>query len=168
MSNSLIFAIVASVTIHFFVLFYSTRIPLKEPPKSNPIAETKKDTVKRMEVRLLPKEQALDTPVTMTTKDPKASPKKSYPTDSIICSGKDKNYKGIGVIYNPVTGVIFFAPTYYPAYQAGLRVGDMILSPEAPYTDEYVDIQYVRPNGDDMRQSIVRIKPDNICFAEDK
>jgi len=168
LSNSLIFAIVASVTIHFFVLFYSTRIPLKEPPKSNPIAETKKDTVKRMEVRLLPKEQALDTPVTMTTKEPKASPKKSYPTDSRICSGKDKNYKGIGVIYNAVTGVILFAPTYYPAYQGGLRVGDMILTPEAPYTDEYIDIQYVRQHGDDMRQSIVRIKPDNICFTEDK
>ena len=168
MSNSLIFAIVASVTIHFFVLFYSTRITLKEPPKSNPIAETKKDAVERIEVRLLPKEQALETSV-ITKNELSIIPKKSYPSDSRICSGKDKDYRGIGIIYNPITGLILHAPTYYPAYQAGLRVGDMILSPDTPYTDEaYTDIQYIRPNGDSIRQSILRIKIDNICFTEDK
>lgn len=168
MSNGLIIAIIASVTLHFFLLFYSLQIPKKEPATMNPIIESKKDEIKRMEVRLLPKEQSLETSVSAEKNESNVSLKKTYPTDLRMCSGKDKNYRGIGVIYNPVTGVILFAPAYYPAYQAGLREGDMILSPEAPYIDEYVNISYTRPDGNNMRQSVLRIKTDTICITEDK
>jgi hypothetical protein len=90
-------------------------------------------------------------------------PSPKYKTDERICTNKDKNYFGVGFIWNPGTGRIIYAPEDYPAYKAGMRPGDFVMNPDADFSDGYIDLFVVRERG---QQYHFHIKGDNICFQD--
>lgn len=78
-----------------------------------------------------------------------------------ICMGKDDTYVGIGVTYSTATYLIISAPESYPAYKAGIRVGDMFIDPDIkPAADGYATINIMR----DKVQLKFRVKFSSICF----
>jgi hypothetical protein len=145
-----------SILLHLSLLIYFIDFQEKYP-KVEPIPDAALPLP--VEVRLLP----YSDPSIGEIKPDEGLEKIKYPSDGRICNGKDKFYKGIGIIYNPGSFVIIYAPEYYPAYKAGLRIGDRIVDPDIPEIDGYVDIEINR--GYSIEQ--FHIKTDNICFNEE-
>ena len=147
-----------SIILHLFFLFLF--LPLA-PVNSSPdpaLNVTKKESTP-IEVKLIP---IVKPPIDPETKLSEKGKAVSYPVDDKICDGKDKTYKGVGIIYNPGTNIITHVPEYYPAYIAGLRVGDYILNPNSPVLNDYINFEILR-----QREHLhFRIKTDNICFQE--
>jgi hypothetical protein len=149
--------LIFTIILHSFLLF--SFLPSKPKyPKVDPIPNT---TIPlSVEVRLIP---IIEPTSNIETKIADEGKKVSYPTDGRICGGKDKHYKGIGVIYNPGTHIITHAPEYYPGYISGLRIGDYIVDPEVAEVDGYIRFDILRAH----EQLRFHIKTDNICFQED-
>lgn len=80
--------------------------------------------------------------------------------DPNICENQGKTYLGVGLRYSPFTNLIIHVPEFYPAYKAGMRVGDMLLDPDTPIVDGYLDIEVVRG----YQQIHFRIKAEQICY----
>jgi len=156
MKQSKVIGATGTILLHLLIVFAF----LYNPPKYldiQPVPEMKEPH--RIEVKLIPIiKPTLDSII--KTKD--NGKKVSYPTDSKICNGKDKFYKGIGVIYNPGTHIITHAPEYYPGYIAGLRVGDFIVDPESQEINGYITFDIMRSR----EQQQFHIKTDNICFQD--
>lgn len=156
MKKSKVIGAAGTIFLHLLIVF----VFLYNPPKfldMQPVPEMKEPH--RIEVRLIPIiEPTLDTIIKTKEGDKKVS----YPNDGKICGGKDKFYKGIGIIYNPGTHVITHAPEYYPGYIAGLRLGDIILDPDVPESNGYINFDILRSH----ERLSFRIKADNICFQE--
>lgn len=85
-----------------------------------------------------------------------------YPVDSRVCSNRDKNYLGIGMLYNVGSNLVTYVPTFYPAYLAGVRVGDFLLNPEEPIQDGYINLRFIRG----YIEHRLRIKTEMICFNQ--
>lgn len=157
MSNRIkIAGFVFSVVLHLLLLFL-----ILPPEPKYPKLDPDPDSIMPMpvEVRLIPK---FDPSLTSETKIVDEGNRISYPIDDRVCNGKDKSYKGIGIIYNPGTHIITHAPEYYPGYKAGLRVGDFIVEPEVGPVGDYITFDVLR-----LREQFrLHIKTDNICFQE--
>jgi predicted metalloprotease with PDZ domain len=128
-----------------------------------PEATVPKKEEKRIEVRLLPKEKpqpVIDNLLPLKSDLP--IPKPTYKTDERVCDGKDKSYKGVGFIWNPQTNVITHIPEFYPAYQAGMRKGDMVINPENPISNDRIHFFVVRSHA----QLEFNVKVDKICFQD--
>jgi hypothetical protein len=83
-----------------------------------------------------------------------------------VCTGKDENYKGIGIIVNPAldSGLIIEAPPFYPAYKAGMRVGDRIYDPyKAPDAGGVYHYLIQRP---DFSRVVIHVRKEKICFRK--
>ncbi len=156
MKKSKVIGAAGTIFLHLLLVFAFLYNPPKYPD-IQPVPEMKEPH--RIEVRLIP---IIEPTSNIETKIADEGKKVSYPTDDKICGGKDKFYKGIGIIYNPGTHVITHAPEYYPGYKAGLRVGDFIRDPEAKEVDGFVEFEIFRDRG----SLYFRIKADNICFQE--
>ena len=86
-------------------------------------------------------------------------------TDEIICDGKDKTYKGIGIIHSISSPyAVLHAPVYYPGYIAGIREGDLVLNPDVQTVNGYVDIEVLRSHNGPLK---FHIKAETICFLEE-
>ena len=146
--------LVCSVILHTCIFFYLLlpHISVIPEPMSNFSNESKSLTV-----RLIPKEQSPDK--TEILKGNKSA--LSYPTDTKICSLEDKSYKGVGVIFSPSTKIVIYVTEYYPAYKAGMRVGDSILN-DMKETDGYIDFEVRRA----YTTLFFHIKTDNICYND--
>jgi hypothetical protein len=147
-----------SIILHLFLLFLF--LPLT-PVNSSPdpaLNVTKKESTP-VEVKLIP---MVKPPIASETKLSKKGKAISYPVDDKICDGKDKTYKGVGIIYNPGTNVITHAPKYYPGYIAGLREGDYILNPNSPTHDDYINFEILR----EREHLHFHIRMDTICFRQ--
>ena len=74
----------------------------------------------------------------------------------------DRQYDGIGIIFDPYDFKITEAPTSYPAYRAGIRVGDVIMRPYSTIAVQGVmDVDIEKPNGKVVKY---RIKTTRICY----
>lgn len=145
-----------SVILHLFLLL--SFLPPKYP-KVSPIPGESGKVLSSVEVKLIPMKEPTITSETKISDGDKVS----YPTvDKTICNGKDKQYKGVGIIHDIETNVIFHAPEYYPGYIAGLRIGDYILNPDVAEINGYKDFEIMRL-GTHLR---FHIKTTNICFQE--
>jgi len=81
--------------------------------------------------------------------------------DPDICANKDNSYMGVGFRYSPFTNLVIDVPEYYPAYKAGIRVGDLLLDPDSPIVDGYLNIEIIRG----YQQIHFRIKAEQICYG---
>ena len=87
--------------------------------------------------------------------------KKVYKRDEVICSNKDNTYVGVGLIIQPGSDTVVSAPEQYPAYIAGMRVGDFIIDPFfVNIINGYLDFDVRR--GIEILQ--FHIKVENICY----
>lgn len=146
-----IIALIGSLLIHaafLFVLFSNAGI--KPPPKQ----EKKQDTMK---VELI-----TVAPVVVEKNIPKPGDK-GYKRDEIMCAGKDNTYTGVGIMIQPGSDTIIKAPEQYPAYRAGMRVGDFIIDPfGVDIVDGYMDFRIMR------HTEVIQfhIKVENICYKK--
>ena len=85
--------------------------------------------------------------------------------DPRICAGRHKTYTGIGIIHGIGTLRIDSAPATYPAYKAGLRVGDQIVELYHEIGGSPYMRVHVTRNGQHLK---FRIKVEPICYEEDK
>lgn len=144
--------LVCSTIVHMSLLIYLIFPIVTPPPPPPPPAE---DEPKPVSVRLIPREQpSKDTDVLKGNKDAL-----SYPTDPQICSAKDKMYRGVGIIHTFGSNMVVYAPEYYPAYKAGMRVGDFIVN-DTKEVDGYIDFEVRRG----YTALFFHIKSDNICY----
>lgn len=145
------------LSILFHVLIFSLIFLPKH--KLHPITSKAENETRIMQVEFL----SLKPETALKTTDLTADiGKTKYETDEIVCKGKDKKYVGIGMIYNPGTNIIYRLPQDYPAYKAGLRLGDLIVDPYLPIVNNYLDIVVRRGN----EFLSFHIKVENICFQE--
>lgn len=150
MKRSTKVGLAATILLHLSLfLFFIPIIPTKNTPPPP-------DEIKPLMVRLLPKTDAVHDEVLKGNKDTIV-----YPANSQICGGKDKSYTGIGLIFMPGSHMVIYAPEYYPAYKAGVRVGDYILDPYSNPINGYVDLE-IRRGYNTLK---FHIKVDNICYT---
>lgn len=83
----------------------------------------------------------------------------SSESDKLICANADKEYLGIGILHG-LRGIdmIIHAPMYYPAYRAGIREGDKIISLER--LGDFIYITILR-NEENLS---FKVKMEKICF----
>lgn len=131
--------------------------------------EASASTKHEVEVTLLPPQSTV---TTMPGKDSKPLPivedglsaLTGVPGSAVVaCTATNKKYHGIGIVYNPFTGIVLQAPTAYPAYKAGIRVGDRAFM-FIPSEDGHLLVDLQRLNGDRFS---VYILPVTICFTEE-
>lgn len=161
LSKNRIFGVLGTLIVHIFlVLFLFLHI---QPNKGNPVGkpgEVEKGRVLSLKVVLLPK---------MTSEQEEAEKQRvgerqaELAIRERICSNKDPNYVGVGLIHGFGSDVVSEAPEFYPAYKAGVRVGDLILNPEfnSKATKEgWVEVRVERQG----KFLIFKIKQEKICF----
>jgi hypothetical protein len=155
MSKGKTIGIIVSLMLHLFLLFILLWTPQMYEKLGNPKTESKP-----VEVTLKVMEHTPARPEQSKNDLPANKPK--YETDSVICSGKDKTYVGVGLVYQPGSNLVTRAPPGLPAYDAGVRIGDFILDPDAPMINGYITFNIRRS----FTFLVFHIKADNICFQE--
>lgn len=157
MSNRLVttLAIIGSLLIHAAFLFVLLSVAGLKPPKPPPPPPPPENNNIRIE--LLESKKA--TPPSNPSLDKHG--KKVYERDEVICSNKDNTYVGVGLMIQPGSDTVVSAPEQYPAYQAGMRVGDFIIDPFfTNIVNGYLDFDVRR--GTEILQ--FHIKVENICY----
>ena len=84
---------------------------------------------------------------------------------TMVCPKGTLSYNGIGVIYSYFEWVVMEAPRQFPAYLAGIRVGDQLLNvtPETKMTiGKPMEIR-TRRNGVEIDYTITPLK---ICYRD--
>lgn len=149
-----IIGLTGTLTLHLAILVASfggcqTQAPQRGSGEDRNITflELKKEEVRQVTQEVLQTE-------TLPTIDPIKPPEVMY------CDGEAQTYEGVGVRYWARNGVVMEAPTGYPAYQAGIRVGDIILTPNPPNIDGYMEFSIQQ--GRDVVK--MKIKVTTVCF----
>lgn len=78
----------------------------------------------------------------------------------------NETYDGIGVTYGIGTGQIATAPPYYPAYKAGVRVGDVVINSEFITENGYTSFTVSRLGVSDHIH--FKVKLDKICYETER
>jgi len=150
----MIIAVVCSILIHAAVLslLVFTKLP-PPPPKNN-----QESKLNNLRIEILSKNSYTASNVSA---DIDKYGKKVFKRDEVICANKDNTYLGVGLMIQPGTDRIVSAPKQYPAYIAGMRVGDFIVDPfSTKVVDGYIDF--------DVRRGIqilqFHVKAKNICY----
>lgn len=79
------------------------------------------------------------------------------------CKG-NREYLGIGITFMPGTHVVVTAPPGYPAYEAGIRIGDYLMDPWTRENEHGV-VTMIAIRG--YEKHVFHIKMDRICYSED-
>ena len=75
----------------------------------------------------------------------------------------NKKYIGIGLLYNFGSQLIYEVPKTYPAYKAGIRVGDYLVNPFEEIKNGYITINIIRG----YEKLHFYIKAEKICYSAD-
>lgn len=157
MSRVFIISVIISLILHIifiFVLSSNNRSGVQANESNNGISK----------INILPMEKLPPTHPSFLKSDLYYGNKPhggSY-TNEQICSGKDKNYIGVGMIIQPGTNRVTNVPEQYPAYKAGIRNGDIIVDPYGPtIMNGYVSFDIRR--GDQILN--IKIHAEKICYS---
>lgn len=160
--NSRIVGIVGTLVIHLAVLLAlqpaSIPPPPPPPPGQPPGNEEPPEKHDRVKVRLLSKSKSDKEYFIAKNRGLNGRP------DPRICQAANEQYEGIGIIYSPWTSLVLSAPAEYPAYKAGMRVGDMLVDLKPDVVDGWLTHEVVRHD----KRFKFRIHTDKICFVKDK
>lgn len=152
-----ILAILVSLIIHAIFLFTLSTTLTPPPPPPPPPA---RDNIK---VKLV--ESAPLNYVQQDTTTVDEYGKKVYKRDEKMCAGLDNTYLGIGIMIQPGSDTVIAAPPQYPAYKAGMRIGDYIVNPwGVVIVDGYLDYD-VRRSTEILK---FHVKVENICYKTPK
>lgn len=147
--------LLASISMHLLVLL-ALILPSCSTVKPPPPKDDKRLTV----VRLLPYQEPKTTDTTV------AKNGRTWTGDD--CPDKTKVYEGIGIVYGFLTDRVLEAPPSLPAYKAGVRVNDIIVSSVPGGTngipDGWTEYEFYRG----QKHYTVRIKLEKICFEAAK
>lgn len=151
----------ATVLLHALLLVFWIHRPASgTPPPAGKANE--------VEVTLLPPTSSFTAMPAVAKPEPvladgEPMPPTGVPGQAVVaCNEKHKKYQGIGIVYNPFTGIVLQAPTAYPAYKAGIRAGDRALM-FMPSEDGHLLVDMQRKSGERFS---VYIKPLSICYDE--
>lgn len=144
MNKTLRLTIILSILFHLTVLFFRLTLEQQQTPTqstdSNPTLLS--PGVQSIQAEILPVDGDLST---VNTK----------------CSSQI--YEGIGYLFQPSTGTVINVPPGYPAYDAGIRLGDVIIETQIePDAEGYYHIR-VRRHGI-AAPLIFHIKVQPICY----
>jgi len=90
---------------------------------------------------------------------PKANTLLDGEPDAPPC-GVGKSYRGIGMQFN-LRDIVINAPQSYPAFQAGIRVGDIVIDPNIePDGEGYETVNFIHSG----KAHRLRIKTEWICL----
>lgn len=82
------------------------------------------------------------------------------------CGVGFKTYSGIGIVYDTPSFIITDVPKLYPAYKAGIRVGDIFDNPTTIVdSDGYMSVSITRYN-DHLEHLKFKIKAEDICVKD--
>jgi hypothetical protein len=81
-----------------------------------------------------------------------------------ICAGQNEQFRGIGIKVSFGSEIIIEAPEQYPAYKAGLRLNDVVLSMSDK--DDTADFEQitVQRSGQVLNFKILK---DTVCYKKD-
>lgn len=81
-----------------------------------------------------------------------------------ICAGQNEKFRGIGIKVSFGSEIIIEAPEQYPAYKAGLRLNDRVISMSVK--DDTVDFEQitVERSGQVLNFKILK---DTVCYKKD-
>jgi hypothetical protein len=147
------FGFIGSILLHGSIVLYLLwpRAQQVPPPKPLPQASEETTTVKLMSVADSDKAIALGN--------------QAGGIDPEICADRDQRYIGIGITFGFGTNLVLTAPPQYPAYRAGIRVGDMLEDPWAiTNTPAWITVKVTRHD----KKLSFRVKPSDICFRSGK
>jgi hypothetical protein len=143
------FSILLHLCIFLFLFWKPTILPPPPPPpeKQKPVS-----------VRLIARNDTTKENIPITKDGWKLSRR-----DPELCRSVDgKTYVGIGIKFDPWLYKITRAPEQYPAYIAGMRVGDALVNPYASADENgYIDMDVFRG---EQRISF-HIKREKICYV---
>jgi hypothetical protein len=145
-------ALIGSLLIHAAFLFVLTSTAGLKPPPPPP-KEKERDSLKVELISAAPPSVA---------KQLKPGDK-GYVRDEQMCEGKDNTYTGVGIMIQPGSDTVIKAPEQYPAYRAGMRVGDFIIDPfGVDIVDGYMTFKIMRHT--EIME--FHIKVENICYKK--
>lgn len=150
--NKRVIGIVGTVLIHIIVPIYLLWPKAQVPPQPPPPPPTSKV----VSVSLIPQSSSEDSrkgndPGVDGAPDPK------------ICADKDPSYEGIGITHSFGTELVLTAPATYPAYKAGIRIGDMVVE---LYRIPSTNMMFVHVNRHGKHLKF-KVKREKICFREE-
>lgn len=149
--------IVASFMLHLFLFLYLFLPPVLH--KRNTASNLEENKV---EVQLLSDPKVSRNTITIPKSELGLTMPSEISEDIIPCKDKASTYQGIGVLYYGPVNAVYKAPEQYPAYRAGIRVGDQLLNPGEEVINGYVDV-YIQRGYEKLR---FHIKIGTICFEE--
>ncbi len=145
-----IIAAISAVALHLLVLF-ALIVPHNEEVKEQ-VTETAK-TEERKDARII--EATLFFPV---------ETKGTGPGGQQDCKQGEDFYYGIGIRHLLSSREVIEAPPSYPAFKAGIRVGDYLVDYyNLPGGDGVVHVLILR----DGLKKMFRVQKENICFAKE-
>lgn len=145
---------VSLIIIHLFMLGI-----LRWPADKHPPLTVPPRTGNEIRVTLIPQQVSIDqVPLPNMTRGRTHLPMYQHKCED------NPHYTGAGFIYNPGTGYVQEAAPGYPAYEAGLRVGDLLQS-DPEVVDQTMTVRFLR-TGRDTQIHTIKLTVAPVCFKE--
>ena len=172
-NESKIIGLIFTILFHLFIVFLFSYHPIlyiqtsssstKSTEVTLKIIDPEKRKVPAVEVQSIPVVQNPNSITPTIAKPVEESKKVKYETDAIICKGKDKNYQGVGFVWQPGNNMITRVPQGLPAYIAGIREGDFFIDADEISPGGYITFNIKRR----YEFLVFHIKAEKICYQED-
>ncbi len=171
--DSKIFGMVFSILFHLFIVFLFLYHPRQYVQTGGTVTQSTEVTLKiidpetkkkpAIKVDIIPETKVSENAITIPVEKIEVQEKTvKYETDATICKGKDKDYVGVGFIWQPSTFMITRVPMGLPAYNAGIREGDFFVAAGEISPAGYITFNIKRR----YEFLVFHIKAEKICFQE--